>query len=213
MKVLLTAINSKSVHSNLAVRYLKAFTEDMDYECQIREFSINDRDEKILEEIIKEKADVVAFSTYIWNIEIVKRLSNLIKLVDENIKIVYGGPEVSYDSLNILKEMYDIKEITPFDMFPHTYHVECVTMLKIKNENYRNGVFLKELMENRNNKITGEQEKDIHEKNAEYLENSYKNALYVAKKCGWNVIECVKDGKLRSIEDINDEIYNLVMNV
>ena len=69
------------------------------------------------------------------------------------------------------------------------------------------------LMENRNNKITGEQEKDIHEKNAEYLENSYRNALYVAKKCGWNVIECVKDGKLRSIEDINDEIYNLVMNV
>ena len=105
MKVLLTAINSKFVHSNLAVRYLKAFKEDLDYECQIREFSINDRDEKILEEIIKEKADVVAFSTYIWNIEIVKRLSNLIKLVDENIKIVYGGPEVSYDSLNILKEL------------------------------------------------------------------------------------------------------------
>lgn len=105
MKVLLTAINSKFVHSNLAVRYLKAFTEDMDYECKIREFSINDRDEKILEEIIKEKADVIAFSTYIWNIEVVKRLSNLIKLVDENIKIVYGGPEVSYDSLNILKEL------------------------------------------------------------------------------------------------------------
>lgn len=105
MKVLLTAINSKFVHSNLAVRYLKAFTEDMDYECKIREFSINNRDEKILEEIIKEKADVIAFSTYIWNIEVVKRLSNLIKLVDENIKIVYGGPEVSYDSLNILKEL------------------------------------------------------------------------------------------------------------
>lgn len=105
MKVLLTAINSKFVHSNLAVRYLKAFTEDMNYECKIREFSINDRDERILEEVIKEKADVVAFSTYIWNIEVVKRLSNLIKLIDENIKIVYGGPEVSYDSLNILKEL------------------------------------------------------------------------------------------------------------
>ncbi len=71
----------------------------------------------------------------------------------------------------------------------------------------------RKLMENRNNKITGQQEKDIHEKNSEYLEKSYNNALYVAKKCGWNVIECVKDGKLRSIEDINDEIYNLVMNV
>ncbi len=71
----------------------------------------------------------------------------------------------------------------------------------------------KKLMENRSNKITGEAEKDIHEKNSEYMQKSYDNALYVAKKCGWNVIECVKDGKLRSIEDINDEIYNLVMNV
>ncbi|WP_196001321.1 B12-binding domain-containing radical SAM protein [Clostridium sp. 1001271B_151109_B4] len=105
MKVLLTAINSKFIHSNLAVRYLKAFTEDMDYTCKIREFSINDRDEKVLEEIIKEKPDVVAFSTYIWNVEMVKRLSNLIKIVNKDIKILYGGPEVSYDSLNILKEL------------------------------------------------------------------------------------------------------------
>lgn len=105
MKILLTAINTKFVHSNLAVRYLKAFTKDMDYTGKIREFSINDRDEKILEEIIKEKPNVVAFSTYIWNIEIVKRLSKLIKLVDENIEILYGGPEVSYDSINILREL------------------------------------------------------------------------------------------------------------
>lgn len=105
MKILLTAVNSKFVHSNLAVRYLKAFTKDMDYECKIREFSINDRDEKVLEEIIKEKPNVVAFSTYIWNIEMIKRISNLIKLVDENIEILYGGPEVSYDSQNILKEL------------------------------------------------------------------------------------------------------------
>ncbi|GAA0084338.1 B12-binding domain-containing radical SAM protein [Clostridium sp. CTA-7] len=105
MKILLTAINSKFVHSNLAVRYLRAFTKDMNYDCKIREFSINDREEKILEEIIKEKPNVVAFSTYIWNIEMIKKLSNLIKLVDENIEILYGGPEVSYDSQNILREL------------------------------------------------------------------------------------------------------------
>ena len=105
MKILLTALNSKFVHSNLAVRYLKAFTKDMNYDCEIKEFSINDREEKILEEIIKERPNIVAFSTYIWNIEMIKRLSNLIKLVDESIEIVYGGPEVSYDSQNILKEL------------------------------------------------------------------------------------------------------------
>ena len=71
----------------------------------------------------------------------------------------------------------------------------------------------RELMKNRSNKITGESEKDIHESDSDYLTKSYNNALYVAQKCGWQVIKCVKDGKLRSIEDINEEIYNLVMEI
>ncbi|MGL4773572.1 MAG: B12-binding domain-containing radical SAM protein, partial [Clostridium sp.] len=72
--------------------------------CEIKEFSINDRDERVLEEIIAERADVIAFSTYIWNVEMVIRLSNLIKRVNENIEILYGGPEVSYDSMNFLRD-------------------------------------------------------------------------------------------------------------
>mgnify|MGYP001207753370 FL=1 len=104
MKILLTALNSKFVHSNLAVRYLRAFTKDMPYECAIKEFSINDREENILKEIIREKADVVAFSTYIWNVEMIERISNLIKLVDPNIEVLYGGPEVSYDSRVFLSQ-------------------------------------------------------------------------------------------------------------
>jgi len=105
MKILLVGINTKFVHTNLAVKYLRAYTKDMNYDGKIREFSINDRAEKILEEIIKEKANVIAFSTYIWNIELITKLSNLIKLVDENIEIIYGGPEVSYDSQRILTEL------------------------------------------------------------------------------------------------------------
>lgn len=105
MKILLTALNSKFIHSNLAVRYLKAYTRELPYNCVIREFTINDRREKILEEIIDEKPDIVAFSCYIWNIEYIKSLALLIKLVNPSIKILYGGPEVSYDSCNILKNM------------------------------------------------------------------------------------------------------------
>lgn len=103
MKVLITAIDSKFIHSNLAVRYLKSFTRDMDYESKIKEFTINDREGRILEEIIKEKPDIVAFSTYIWNVELVSRVANLIKRVNSNIEILYGGPEVSFDSRSFLK--------------------------------------------------------------------------------------------------------------
>ncbi|MDK0926352.1 DUF4080 domain-containing protein [Clostridium perfringens] len=103
MKILLTAINSKYIHSNLAVRYLKAFTKDLDFQGDIKEFSINDRVENILEGIIEEKPDVVAFSCYIWNMEFVNRLAELIKLVDTNIEILYGGPEVSYEGKEFLE--------------------------------------------------------------------------------------------------------------
>lgn len=71
----------------------------------------------------------------------------------------------------------------------------------------------RELMKNRNNKITGETEKDIHERSDDFMEKSYNNALYVAKKCGWYVVDCVKDGKLRSADDINDEIYGAVIKM
>lgn len=103
MKVVLTAINAKFIHSNLAVRYLKSFTRGLDYTCVIKEFSINDRRENMLEEIIKEKPDMVGFSCYIWNIDYCTSLAELIKLIDPNIKIFYGGPEVSYDCSQFLK--------------------------------------------------------------------------------------------------------------
>ena len=85
------------------MRYLKAFTKDLDFQGDIKEFSINDRVENILEGIIEEKPDVVAFSCYIWNMEFVKRLAELIKLVDPNIEILYGGPEVSYEGKEFLE--------------------------------------------------------------------------------------------------------------
>lgn len=104
MKVVLTALDSKFIHSNLAVRYLKAYTRELNYECVIKEFTVNDRLEKLLEEIIAEHPDVLAFSCYIWNIQMVKALARLVKLVNPKIEILYGGPEVSYDSESFLSD-------------------------------------------------------------------------------------------------------------
>lgn len=104
MKVILTAVNAKFIHSNLAVRYLKACTADMDYDCSIMEFSINDRREKVLEAIAMEKPDAVAFSCYIWNIDYVRYLSRHLRLIRPECAIIYGGPEVSYDPELFLSE-------------------------------------------------------------------------------------------------------------
>ncbi|HAG42234.1 MAG TPA: B12-binding domain-containing radical SAM protein [Clostridium sp.] len=103
MNVLLVGVNAKYIHSTLAVRYLKSYTKDMDYNCDIMEFSVNDRVERIVEEIMERKPRLLGFSCYIWNIEYITRITTLIKLIDSSIEIFYGGPEVSYDSENFLK--------------------------------------------------------------------------------------------------------------
>lgn len=63
------------------------------------------------------------------------------------------------------------------------------------------------LMEDRANKITGSQAKDIHESNDQYLISSYQNSLYVVKKYNWTRINCVKDNKIKNKLQIHEDIY------
>ena len=69
------------------------------------------------------------------------------------------------------------------------------------------------LMQNRDNKFSGEKELDIHESDFSYLEKSYENAKYVAEKFRWKHILCVNDGEIRTIEDIQAEIISIVENI
>lgn len=73
--------------------------------------------------------------------------------------------------------------------------------------------FSKNLMKDRDNKFTGEKEKDIHEKDLEYLKKCYENSLYIADKYDWKKIECIKDNSLRSIENIHEEIYENIKGI
>ncbi len=66
------------------------------------------------------------------------------------------------------------------------------------------------LMKNRANKATGDEKKDIHESDFSYLQKSYDNAVFVAEKFRWKRIPCVKDGKIRSIEEIHEDIFAVV---
>ncbi len=102
---LLVGINAKFIHSNLALRYIKKYTEnylaqqatfDEDYRLTLMEFSINQQSDYILDMIMEEKPSIVAFSCYLWNIELIRNLSDSIKKIHPDCYIVYGGPEVSY---------------------------------------------------------------------------------------------------------------------
>jgi len=68
------------------------------------------------------------------------------------------------------------------------------------------------LMEKRTNKINGFEEKDIHEKDAAFLQKSYISSCNVAKKYGWIRINCIESGRIRTVEDIHEEIYAVIKN-
>lgn len=63
----------------------------------ILETSVNDVIMDTIAKIHEVRADVIAFSCYIWNAELIKKIGNEIRKIDKNVKIVIGGPEVSFE--------------------------------------------------------------------------------------------------------------------
>ena len=115
MKVLLTAINAKYIHSNPAIYSLRRYALEKRPEWErslgMVEFTINQNLDEILAEIFRQQPDVVAFSCYIWNIQMVESLCRELPKVLPNVEIWLGGPEVSFDGENRLEGWSTVKGI------------------------------------------------------------------------------------------------------
>lgn len=113
MNFLLVGINAKYIHSNPAIYSLQAYAsqfkdkegKNLSEHIQLCEYTINQNEEDILADIYKRKPDVIAFSCYIWNITLVRELTCDLHKVMPDIPIWLGGPEVSFDPEEELKEM------------------------------------------------------------------------------------------------------------
>ena len=104
MKILLTTLNSKYVHSNPALKYLYTVTADTSADIDIREFTINNEISYVYGEILRANYNMVCFSCYIWNIEQIKGLAADLKKANPRMKICLGGPEVSFDAHTFMAE-------------------------------------------------------------------------------------------------------------
>ena len=113
MMFLLAAINAKYIHSNPAVYSLRAFAKEHVPEAnvEIGEYTINHQMEQILQDIFRRKPDFVGFSCYIWNISHVLDLVRDLHKVLPDCAIWLGGPEVSYDAVQMLEREPEVTGI------------------------------------------------------------------------------------------------------
>ncbi|WP_057767898.1 B12-binding domain-containing radical SAM protein [Cytobacillus praedii] len=106
MKIICSTLNAKYIHTNIAIRYLKAFAEP-EFNIELAEYTIKDPIMNIVTDLIRKKPAIIGFSCYIWNIEETIKVVKMIKKIDPAIQIIVGGPEVSYD---VFVWMENIKE-------------------------------------------------------------------------------------------------------
>ncbi|WP_144548690.1 B12-binding domain-containing radical SAM protein [Bacillus sp. X1(2014)] len=107
MNVICSTLNAKFIHTNLAIRYLKAYAEP-DFNIQIKEYTIKDPILNIVTDLYQQKPKVIGFSCYIWNIEETIKVVNLLKKVDPSLIIVLGGPEVTYDTREWMEKVPEV---------------------------------------------------------------------------------------------------------
>lgn len=97
-KILLVTLNAKYIHSSFGLRYLLANLGELRAEAKILEFEIKQRPLDMLERILSEGPSIVGFGVYIWNAIETLSIVRLLKRVAPQIKVVLGGPEVSYEA-------------------------------------------------------------------------------------------------------------------
>lgn len=107
MKIIASTLNAKYIHTNLAIRYLKAYAAP-EYKVDLAEYTIKDPVMNIVSDLIQRKPDVIGFSCYIWNIEETIKVMSMLKKINPELTIVLGGPEVTYDVTEWLDRLTDV---------------------------------------------------------------------------------------------------------
>jgi len=101
MKITLTTLNSRFTHSAIGLRYLYANMQELQDKTTIKEFSINDAIQTVVEKLLSDSPDIIGIGVYIWNVSEVRELIHIIKKVAPATKIILGGPEVTYEPFRV----------------------------------------------------------------------------------------------------------------
>ena len=103
MKTLITTLNSKFIHKSLALRLLYVACKN-DHDIDFKEYTIKDDLNHIVDDLLSMDLDILCLSVYIWNVDHIQKLCHLLKERKPELKIIIGGPEVTYEIDHFLDE-------------------------------------------------------------------------------------------------------------
>lgn len=95
-RLILTTLNARYIHSAFGLRYLYANLQELQTDCRILEFGINQRPVEIVEALLQARPQIIGFGVYIWNVSEISAVLAILRQVAPDIILVLGGPEVSH---------------------------------------------------------------------------------------------------------------------
>lgn len=95
--IVLCTLNAKYIHASLGLRYLLANMGNLADQTALREFTIARKPQELVAELLALSPRIIGLGVYIWNVTETTELLRLIKLTQPDVKVVLGGPEVSYE--------------------------------------------------------------------------------------------------------------------
>lgn len=101
MKIILTTLNARYTHTAFGLRYLYANMAELQESTEIMEFTINETLQSVAEKLLVSAPSIIGIGVYIWNALEVAELVHILKKVAPEVKIVLGGPEVSYTPIRV----------------------------------------------------------------------------------------------------------------
>ena len=103
MKTIITTLNSKYIHTSLALRLLYVASYHR-FDVDFKEYTIKDSLEHIVDDLLERNCDIIAFSCYIWNIEYIEKICHMIRQKAPQTIMILGGPEVTYEPAYFLEQ-------------------------------------------------------------------------------------------------------------
>jgi len=95
--IVLTTFNARYIHAAFGLRYLRANLGDLRERSVIHEFTIHERPVDAVEALLALKPKIIGIGVYIWNAPVVLQVVQLLKALAPEVKVVLGGPEVSFE--------------------------------------------------------------------------------------------------------------------